>query len=34
VIGELLDDRPTLTPRVLAAQPKLVRDRGVPLVVR
>jgi hypothetical protein len=34
VISELLNDRPTLASCELAAHPKLVRDRGVPLVVR
>ena len=33
VIGELLDDRPALAGRKLAADAELVRDRGVPLIV-
>ena len=34
VIGELLHDRPAFTSCELPAHPELVRDRGVPLVVR
>ena len=34
VIGELLYDRPALASCELSAHPELVRDRGVPLVVR
>ena len=34
MIGELLYDRPAFTSCELLAHPELVRDRGVPLVVR
>ena len=34
VIGEFLDDRPALAGGELAADPELVRDRGVALIVR
>jgi hypothetical protein len=34
VVGELQNDRPVLASCELAAHPKLVRDRGIALVVR